>query len=226
MLEFDNYTDLLDDMEDLADPESADQFEEEEDIDDQFDEFIDNVDPAKLADYEQVEYVLYGSSRKGTNCAAMFATLFALRFGVRFLEGLIINAASAPLPWVWLTKAAVYAVKMSLKDMKLLLMGNTANLSRFIPIQVSYEFYLRLFLLVHPCRPTRLSRMQAIISDDVGEDGVDLRKRPVSIEVRADSRTELKMVPWITRMMQAFSEDVEAVDEYKLKMEKRAGMHY
>ncbi len=40
MLEFDNYTDLLDDMEDLADPESTDQIENEEDIDNQFDDFI------------------------------------------------------------------------------------------------------------------------------------------------------------------------------------------
>ncbi|WNS41033.1 hypothetical protein [Paenibacillus sp. MMS20-IR301] len=111
---------------------------------------------------QELEYILYGFYNPAGNVAAAYGEIFALRLAVRTMEGLI-EKAGLGNPLAVLAAGFLYGVEMAVQDMLLLSRDGELPLSKYLPAQLSYRDFLRLFLLLHGGGEEQLARMLALI---------------------------------------------------------------
>jgi len=135
---------------------------------------------------QEMEYILYGFSHPSGNLGAAYGELFAFRLAVRTMEGLI-ESRAAGHPLLVLAMAAVYGLREAIGDVRAILATGQAPISKYVPAELSYLDYLRLFYLLHGSEDSRLSRMIAIIELNTG---TNLASVPTgaTVEVQASMR--------------------------------------
>lgn len=151
---------------------------------------------ASLLHYNQqeVEYILYGIAEPMENVMLAYGEIFAFRFAIRTIEGLIENRALAN-PLLVFSAAVLYGVKAAMQDMISLQSKGSTELSKYIKVQIDYENYLRLFLLLHGFgQEQRFARMIAIIEQN---HQLNLMKVATAITGNVTSTTTLWTLPGI-----------------------------
>ncbi|MCD1257475.1 hypothetical protein B5M42_001310 [Paenibacillus athensensis] len=147
---------------------------------------------------QEAEYVLYGFSGCGANLSAAYVEMFSLRLAVRTVEALLQpDPADLQLgsPMLVLLAASAEGAKQAAADMKLLIDGQAVPFFENKPfhvIQLSYNDYLRIFLLVHSSQTKTLARIQALLELNTG---LDLRQASACFESTAQSSIRLWFVP-------------------------------
>ncbi len=144
-------------------------------------------DPAMTSlENQEMEYILYGFVHPSANLGAAYGELFAFRLAVRTMEGLI-ESRAAGHPLLVLAMAAVYGLREAIGDLRAIIATGQAPISKYVPAELSYLDYLRLFYLLHGSENSRLSRMIAIIELDTG---TNLASVPTGamVEVQASMR--------------------------------------
>lgn len=143
---------------------------------------------------QETEYILYGFHSCQANHGAAFAELYAFRLGVRMTETLLDSrrwGASAVSPVVTFLWAAAESAGKALDDVRKLVEGEALLLSERFPVKVwlSYDDYLRLFLLLHGNKEESLTRIQALIELGNGKalfDAYTYAQATVKMEVNRD----------------------------------------
>ncbi|MCA0757413.1 hypothetical protein KP806_20345 [Paenibacillus sp. N4] len=150
---------------------------------------------------QEAEYVLYGFHNPTGNLAAAYGQLFAARLAVRTMEGLIDNRALGH-PLLILSAALVYGLEKTMEDMLAFSERGTAPLSRFLATELSYEDYLRLFLLISDASSAgRTARMIAVIEQN---SGTVLSAVPTGVSGEARLSMELWFIPGLMRVLGRF----------------------
>lgn len=160
-----------------------------------------NID-AELLDYskQEVEYIIYGVHEPLENVLLAYGEIFAFRFAIRTIEGLIANGALAN-PLLVFSAAVVHGVRAAMVDMQQLLTKGSTELSKYVPIQIDYAQYLRLFLIMHAGgRDKRLSRMIAVIEQKLS---ITLLSVPTAITGQVTTTMSLWSLPGIAEMIGA-----------------------
>ncbi|RUS45395.1 hypothetical protein [Cohnella sp. AR92] len=116
---------------------------------------------------QQVEYILYGFANPKSNLAAAYSEIFAARFSIRMVEGLI-ESSKYGHPLVVLAAATLYAVRATVQDMQNLLSKGTVEFSKYVAFSTTYADYMRLFLLLHGGSSKNWSRMTAVMEQESG----------------------------------------------------------
>lgn len=150
---------------------------------------------------QEAEYVLYGFHNPTGNLAAAYGQLFAARLAVRTMEGLIDNRALGH-PLLILSAALVYGLEKTMEDMLAFSERGTAPLSRFLSAELSYEDYLRLFLLINGTGSAgRTARMIAVIEQN---SGTVLAAVPTGVTGEARLSMELWFIPGLMSVLGRF----------------------
>lgn len=144
---------------------------------------------------QETEYIIYGFHDPVSNIAAAFGELFALRVAIRTMEGLI-ECRSFGHPLVVFAAAVVYGLRHALADMNRLIAGGKTPLSKWVPIEVAYRDYLRLFLLLHGSREAKLSRIAALIEWNTGYRLIDI---PAGVTGEARMSIDLWFLPGVMK---------------------------
>lgn len=97
---------------------------------------------------QEVEYILYGLEEPGANVAAAWGEIFGARLAVRTMEGLIACRALGH-PLLILSAAVLYGLEKAMNDMLTLAETGKVALSKYVPVDLTYADYLRLFLILH-----------------------------------------------------------------------------
>ena len=157
---------------------------------------------ADLLDYSQqeVEYIIYGIHEPLENVLLAYGEIFAFRFAIRTIEGLIANRALGN-PLLVFSAAVVHGIRAAIVDMQQLLNKGSTELSQYVPIQIDYPQYLRLFLIMHVGgRDKRLSRMIAVIEQKLS---ITLLSVPTAITGQVTTTMNLWSLPGISEMIGA-----------------------
>lgn len=163
---------------------------------------------------QEIEYILYGVHEPIANVLLAFGEIFTVRFAIRTIEGFIANRALGH-PLLILSAAVAYGARHAVSDMRKLINDGKTVLSKYAPIDVSYEQYLRLFLLLHVGGKTaRKSRMVAVIEQNTG---LSLLQVPTSITASAQMSMRLWSMPGLAQITNILSSTGSEVDgnEYK-----------
>lgn len=128
-------------------------------------ELADQLDPQN----QELEYILYGFYNPAGNVAAAYSEIFAMRLGVRTMEGFI-EKAGLGNPLAVTAAALLYGLEKAVEDMLLLCLKGSVPLSKYMPAQLTYRDHLRLFMLLHGGGERQLSRMLALIQLNTGID--------------------------------------------------------
>ncbi|MBB3112926.1 hypothetical protein FHS18_005028 [Paenibacillus phyllosphaerae] len=131
-----------------------------------------NADPGELGhamslNNQETEYILYGFHNPTGNIAAAFGELFAMRLAIRTMEGLMVSK-SLGHPLLVLASAIVYGLEKTMEDLLSFTRTGSAPLSKYIPVEVTYRDYLRLFMLMHHDKEEQLARTIAMIEQNTG----------------------------------------------------------
>lgn len=157
---------------------------------------------ADLLDYsnQEVEFIIYGVFEPLENVLLAFGEIFAFRFAIRTIEGLIANRALGN-PLLIFSAAVLQGVRGAFLDMKQLINKGYTELSKYVPIQIDYSQYLRLFLFVHAGgKEKRLSRMIAIIEKKLS---ITLLSVPTAITGQVTTSMRLLSLPGIANVVGA-----------------------
>lgn len=160
--------------------------------------FADGDPSADLLELSQqeIEYILYGVDEPLTNVVIACGYIFAVRLAIRTIEGFISNRGLSH-PLLILGAAVVHGVKEAISDMKQLLNEGNTELSRYAPIEISYPQYLRLFFLLSMNKSAKLSRMIALIEQNLD---VTLFQVPTSITVQSQFSMRLWSLPGLAQL--------------------------
>jgi len=172
--------------------------------------------PAELFEpsAQEIEYILYGVDEPLANVLLAFGEVFTVRFAIRTIEGFIANRALTH-PLLILSAAVAHGARHAVSDMKKLVNEGKTVLSKYAPIDVSYEQYLRMFLLLHAGgKAARKSRMIAVIEQNTG---LSLLQVPTSITASAQLSMRLWSMPGLAQATNVLSSTGSEVDgnEYK-----------
>lgn len=164
--------------------------------------YVANDIDAELLDYskQEVEYIIYGVHEPLENVLLAYGEIFAFRFAIRTIEGLIANRALGN-PLLVFSAAVVHGIRAAMVDMQQLLTKGSTELSKYVPVQIDYAQYLRLFLIMHAGgRDKRLSRMIAVIEQNLS---ITLLSVPTSITGQVTTTMSLWSLPGISKMIGA-----------------------
>ncbi|MCR8657857.1 hypothetical protein [Paenibacillus endoradicis] len=157
---------------------------------------------AEFLDYskQEVEYIIYGVHEPLENVLLAYGEIFAFRFAIRTIEGLIANRVLGN-PILVFSAAVVHGIRAAMVDMQQLLTKGSTELSKYVPIQIEYAQYLRLFLIMHAGgRDKRLSRMIAVIEQKLS---ITLLSVPTAITGQVTTTMSLWSLPGISEMIGA-----------------------
>lgn len=147
---------------------------------------------------QEAEYVLYGFHNPIGNVAAAYGELFAIRLAIRTMEGLL-ESRSLGHPLLILSAALIYGLEKTMEDMLVFANRGAAPLSKFIKVDVSYNDYLRLFMLMHGGNEaTRLSRMIAVIEQNRK---ITLSEVPAAVTGEVQASIGLWFIPSIVKAL-------------------------
>lgn len=146
---------------------------------------------------QELEYILYGFADPAANLAAAYGELFGVRLAVRTMEGLS-ECKTLGHPLLVLAAAIVYGLEKAIEDMTAFANKGSAPLSKYMPVELTYLDYLRLFFLVQGDDGHKLSRMIAVI-----EHNTDLTLSAVPSGVTAEARASVSVwfLPGMMRML-------------------------
>ncbi|MBO2943711.1 hypothetical protein JJQ72_06935 [Paenibacillus sp. F411] len=137
---------------------------------------------------QEVEYILYGFHNGYANIAAAYGEIFASRLAIRTMEGFVVNSNKGN-PLLILAAAILYGVEKAIEDMIALSTKGSVELSRYMPVEMTYRDHLRLFLFLHSHNDKKMSRMLALIRFHTGIN-------PAERATYASGEIELGMKLW------------------------------
>lgn len=121
----------------------------------------------KLDDLE-VEYILYGFRDPVANVAAALTEILILRLALHSIDAFI-SCARTGHPFAVLACVVSTSFLKILEDLKALVNGEAIKLTQRVPILLTYQDHLHLFLFLHPSK-NQLHRIQALIHHQTGKD--------------------------------------------------------
>lgn len=147
---------------------------------------------------QETEYIIYGFHNSVGNIAAAYGELFAIRYAVRTMEGLI-ESRSLGHPLLILSAALIYGLEKTMEDMLAFAERGSAPLSKYVKVELSYKDYLRLFILMHGAGDkASMARMIAVIEQN---NSVVLSAVPSGVTGEAHVSMELWFVPGLIRVI-------------------------
>lgn len=121
---------------------------------------------------QEVEYILYGFHHPAGNIAAAYGEIFASRLAIRTMEGFVVNSKMGN-PLLILAAAILYGIEQAIMDMLHLCQKGSIQLSKYVPVEITYRDHLRMFLFIHSNNDKKLSRMLALIRLNTGVNPAD-----------------------------------------------------
>jgi len=171
---------------------------------------------------QEAEYVLYGLRAPLANVSAALTEIFGLRFAIRLTEGFIeCRALSHPL--LILSGAMLYAAEHALADLAEMKRRGAAKLSKYANIDLTYNDYLRLFMLLHGGGTKRLSRIAAVIETNTE---TDLSRTPTAVAASAGVSMRLLFLPGAMRLLGTMGLLDGRVANGRYETTKAAGLSY
>lgn len=146
---------------------------------------------------QQAEYVLYGFANPSGNIAAAYGEIFAFRLAIRTMEGFV-ECSKLGHPLLVLVAALVYGIRNAVLDIHSLVDKGSIQLSKYAKIQMTYDDYLRLFLLMHSGSESQTGRMIAIVEY---ETGLSLREAYTYASGEGTASVKLWFFPGLARML-------------------------
>ncbi|CAM4484131.1 hypothetical protein FHS16_004966 [Paenibacillus endophyticus] len=141
---------------------------------------------------QEAEYIIYGFHNPVGNIAAAYGELFAARLSVRTMEGLM-ESRTLGHPLLILSAALIYGLEKSIEDLIAFTERGSAPLSKYVKLELSYQDYLRLFILLHGANDSSsLARMIAVVEHN---SGTILSAVPSGVTGEAELSAELWFVP-------------------------------
>ena len=148
---------------------------------------------------QEVEYILYGFHQQAANIAAAYGEIFAARLAVRTMEGFVVNGKLGN-PLLILSAALLYGIEKAIEDMIQLSKTGSIELSKYIPVDMTYRDYLRVFLFVHSHNERKMSRMLALIRLNTG---INPAEKPTYVSGEVVTAMRLWFLPGITKTIGA-----------------------
>ncbi|MBO7747754.1 hypothetical protein I8J29_26545 [Paenibacillus sp. MWE-103] len=149
---------------------------------------------------QETEFILYGFGEPGANVAAAYGEIFAARLAIRTMEGLI-ACRELGNPLLILSAAVLYGIEKSIADMTALAETGKVQLSKYVPVELTYADYLRLFLVLHGCGgQARTARVIAVIEHNTG---ADLSNVATGLSGEMTSSVNLWFLPGLMRSFTA-----------------------
>lgn len=172
---------------------------------------------------QEVEYILYGFHNPAGNISAAYAEIFASRLAIRTMEGFVVNSKLGN-PLAVLAAAILYGIEKAIEDMIQLCQKGSVQLSKYVPIELTYRDHLRIFLFIHSDNEKKLSRMLALIRLNTGTNPSE-RFTYVSGEVRTAMR--LWFLPGVTKAIGVvFGNDGDEVQGNRYMVKRKADFSY
>jgi hypothetical protein len=173
---------------------------------------------------EEAEYILYGIPYAGANFGAACGEIYAIRFAIRFAEGLKKFRATAANPVALVSAATIYAASMAAYDLNRLISGKDVEISSATEalkkIKLNYQDYLRIFLFIQSNEQQKLARMQSLIDLNTG---IDLTKTPVYAECEAKTSIRLWFIPGVMKALHIGGGEIQ---DNRIYITKKACMYY
>lgn len=172
---------------------------------------------------QEVEYILYGFHNPAGNISAAYAEIFASRLAIRTMEGFIVNSKLGN-PLAVLAAAILYGIEKAIEDMIQLCQKGSIQLSKYVPVEMTYRDHLRIFLFIHSNNEKKLSRMLALIRLNTGINPAE-RSTYASGEVRTAMR--LWFLPGVTKSLGVvFGSGGDEVQGNRYIVNRRADFSY
>lgn len=172
---------------------------------------------------QEVEYILYGFHNPAGNIAAAYGEIFATRIAIRTMEGFVVNSKMGN-PLLILATAILYGIEKAIEDMIELCQKGSIQLSKYIPVRITYRDHLRLFLFVHSNNDKKMSRMLALIRLNTGINPAD-RGTYASGEIVTGMR--LWFLPGITKALGSFfGSESDQVEGNRYLITRKADFSY
>lgn len=172
---------------------------------------------------QEVEYILYGFHNPAGNISAAYAEIFASRLAIRTMEGFVVNSKLGN-PLAVLAAAILYGIEKAIEDVIQLCQKGSVQLSKYVPIELTYRDHLRIFLFVHSNNEKKLSRMLALIRLNTGTNPAE-RFTYASGEVRTAMR--LWFLPGVTKAIGVvFGSDGDEVQGNRYMVKRKADFSY
>lgn len=145
---------------------------------------------------QQAEYVLYGFANPSGNIAAAYGEIFAFRLAIRTMEGFV-ECGKLGHPLLVLVAALVYGIRNAVLDIHSLVDEGSIQLSKYAKIPMTYDDYLRLFLLLHGGSESQTGRMIAVVEY---ETGLSLQETYTYASGEGTASVKLWFFPGLARM--------------------------
>ncbi|OPA77007.1 hypothetical protein BVG16_17445 [Paenibacillus selenitireducens] len=116
---------------------------------------------------QELEYILYGFHLPGGNVSAAYGEIFSTRLAIRTMEGFV-ECSRMGHPLLILASAILYGIEHALQDMLELVNKGDLELSKYVPLRLTYKDHLRMFLMLHSRNEKMMSRMLALIQFNTG----------------------------------------------------------
>lgn len=172
---------------------------------------------------QEVEYILYGFHNPAGNIAAAYGEIFASRLAIRTMEGFVVNSKMGN-PLLILAAAILYGIEKAIEDMIQLCQTGSIQLSKYVPVDISYRDHLRMFLFAHSNNDKKMSRMLALIRFNTGVNPID-RGTYASGEIVTEMR--LWFLPGITKAIgSAFGNGTDQVEGNRYLITRKADFSY
>lgn len=172
---------------------------------------------------QEVEYILYGFHNPAGNISAAYAEIFASRLAIRTMEGFVVNSKLGN-PLAVLAATILYGIEKAIEDMIQLCQKGSVQLSKYVPVELTYRDHLRIFLFIHSNNEKKLSRMLALIRLNTGINPAE-RFTYASGEVRTAMR--LWFLPGVTKSIGvAFGSDGDEVQGSRYLVKRKADFSY
>ncbi|WP_054956499.1 TadE/TadG family type IV pilus assembly protein [Paenibacillus dakarensis] len=182
-----------------------------------------NLNQEFAVEKQEVEYILYGFHNPSGNIAAAYGEIFASRLAIRTMEGFVVNSKMGN-PLLILAAAILYGVEKAIEDMIRLTQEGSIQLSKYMPVEISYRDHLRMFMFIHSNNEKKMSRMLALIRMHTGVNPAD-RGTYASGEVVTGMR--LWFLPGITRMLgTVLGESTDQVEGNRYLITRSADFSY
>ncbi|QHT62787.1 hypothetical protein GXP70_24260 [Paenibacillus lycopersici] len=149
---------------------------------------------------QEVEYILYGFGEPAANIAAAVGEIFAARLAIRTMEGFV-ECRALGHPLLVLAAAVLYGLEKAVADLVTLSETGKVQLSKYVPAELTYADYLRVFLIMHGSGgQARTARMIAVIEHDTG---ADLSLAATGLSGEMTSSVNLWFLPGLMRSFTA-----------------------
>ncbi|QHW33217.1 hypothetical protein GZH47_22135 [Paenibacillus rhizovicinus] len=149
---------------------------------------------------QEIEYILYGFQEPAANIAAAAGEVFAARLAIRTMEGFI-ECRALGHPLLVLAAAVLYGLEKAVADMVTLTNTGKVQLSKYVPVDLTYADYLRVFLILHGSgAQARTARIIAVIEHNTG---ADLAQAATGLSGEMTSSVNLWFVPGLMKIFTA-----------------------